>query len=229
VAHRDRQPYSPRPLGAVVNVAERDWDPRYLARWKARIETLAARATRAARDPAEEEARLRHAATRAARVVEHGTDWADAMELAERPLVLDLSAEVPQPRSPRHPPARQIHPRRGSLRASAGARLRRIRQTGRAPAPAYRGPRGFVASLQAEGASYAVTDSRGVPVPRVALTAAGNVVEFVPVAEPGDVVEAHQICACTRFTLNDLPSDLSAGVVRFGQTVLDVVRELAKT
>jgi hypothetical protein len=226
-----------------VSLAERGWDPRYLAAWRGRIDALAARA----RDPAERARRIE----RLALVAEHGGAWVEALDLARTPLVLDLSAEIPQPRAPRHPPARQTRPRRGSLRASAGPRLRRIRQTRRAPSPSYdrSRPRGFVASIRPEG-GYSVTDRFGVPVSGLVLTAAGNAVEFVPAGEPGDVVEAHQtctcqhpatqhfgadlrgpcqICSCTKFTLDELPDGLSSdSVIRFGQTVVAFARELAR-
>lgn len=162
-----------------MSVAERGWDPRYLAAWRGRVDMLAARATRAARDPQREEARLRAATERFAVVAEHGRDYADLLDLARRPLRLDLSAEIPQPRTKRHPPSQQPRPRSGSLRATAGARQRRIRETRRLPAPPYRGTRGLTASANGDG-TFSVTDRHGRPLRNLALTAAGSLVEYVP-------------------------------------------------
>ena len=42
---------------------------------------------------------MRAAIERLAVVAEHGGEYADLLELARRPLVVDLSAEIPQPRA----------------------------------------------------------------------------------------------------------------------------------
>lgn len=68
-------------------------DPRWHRDFTARVDGLASRAARAARDPVAEATRIRTAAVRAGRIVEHGRDWTEAMELAESPL--DLSAAGP--------------------------------------------------------------------------------------------------------------------------------------
>jgi hypothetical protein len=73
-----------------VSVAERGWDPGYLTLWRGRIDSLAARARHASRDPAEESRRLQHLAL----VAEHGGEYADLLEHARRPLVLDLAASA---------------------------------------------------------------------------------------------------------------------------------------
>jgi hypothetical protein len=178
----------------------RGWDPRYFAAWRSRVQALAARA----RDPAERARRIE----RLALVAEHGGAWVEALDLARTPLVLDLSAEIPQPRAPRHPPSRQPRPH-GSVRASAGARLRRVRETTRRSAPPYRGGRGLVASALGDG-TFRVS-YRGRPIPNVALTASGSLVEYVD-KEP-----------------DDAPGGLSSeSVLRFGDLVVGFARELAR-
>jgi hypothetical protein len=232
----------------------RSWDGHYYARFVQRVQALADRA----RDPVKEEARLRTAAEHLAVTAEHGREFAEVLALARRPLVVDLSAEIPQPRAKRHPPSRQPRPRSGSVRASAGARLRRIRLTTRRRAPAHdkTKPRGLVASLQADG-TYSVSGPDGRSVPGLALTAAGALVEYVA-EEPGpdawnvNCICGHQRlghfdkpedvdgpcnaagCDCAEFRAAPPPLDLPPGeltarsVLRFGDLVVGFARELAK-
>ena len=95
----------------------RGWDGSYFDRFSRRVGALAARAARAARDPVEESRRLHEGARRAALVVEHGSEYADLLEHARQPLVVDLSAEIPQQRAKRHSTSREPRRRSGSLRA----------------------------------------------------------------------------------------------------------------
>jgi hypothetical protein len=241
-----------------VSVAERGWDPGYLARWRGRIDTLAARARRASRDPAEESRRLQ----RLALVAAHGREYVDLLEYARRPLVLDVAAAKAnhaELRSRFQPMARKPPRLRGEVppvRLTASGRAARIRETRTRTAPAYRGPaRGFVATHRGDG-TFSVSDRHGRPIPNVSLTASGGLVEYV--AEQPEPDAWNQPCVCGHERLGhfdrpedqdgpcrasdcdcaefrpappplDLPpGDLSTGVVRFGQTVVDVVRELAR-
>ena len=222
----------------------RGWDRGYHARFVQRVRGLADRA----RDPEEESRRLHSETRRLALQAEHGIELGEIVWMASQPLDLSAVGSIPEPRVPRHPPPDpRLKP--GSLIASLGARRWRIRETQRASLAAYdrSEPRGCVASRGPDGASYRVTDRHGDVVPNVALTAAGALVEF---AEPDTEVcvcghgrqwhyaEPQQGRSCARCDECDgvrlvpapveVPGDLSARVVQFGNTVLRVVEELAR-
>jgi len=182
----------------------RGWDRGYHARFVQRVRGFADRA----RDPVKEEARLRAAARRLSLVAEHGRELGEIVWLASQPLDLSSVGTIPEPRAPRHPPSRQPRPRSGSLRASAGARLRRVRQTRRAPTPSYdrRRPRGFVASANGDG-TFSVSDRQGRPIRNVALTASGGLVEYVDAKQEPDAWNQSCVCGHDRLGHFDRPED----------------------
>jgi hypothetical protein len=242
-----------------VSVAERGWDSQYLAAWRGRIDTLADRARRASRDPAEESRRLQ----RLALVAEHGGEYADLVEQARCPLVLDVAAAKAnhselrsrfQPMTPKPPRLRgEVTP----VRLTASGRAARIRETRTRPAPAYRGPaRGFVATHRGDG-TFSVSDRHGRPIPNVALTASGGLVEYVDAKPEPDTWNQSCICGhdrlghfdrpedqdgpcrasgcdCEGFRPAPPPLDLPPGeltarsVLRFGDLVVGFAQELAK-
>ena len=218
-------------MSPVMPETPRGWDSRYHESFVRRVRRLAVRA----RDPVKEEARLRTAAVRAGRIAEHGTAWADAMEIAERPL--DLSAGGPPWLAEKMRTVVRHRPKpkaQGAILAEGGVfevcadgscerltarEAARVMGARARPRHLHRASRSRSVLVTRTASGWDVVDAKGRTPSGVSVTASGQLVargQLVATgrttakraAASGDVVEAHATCTCQHPASQHFGTDL---------------------